>query len=78
MKAVSLSTHAGVLKNLAETLKILIGLEREAFNVNSATSEPAPVSVEVSFAQLRAKIRLRPADVTSADVIDVTDVTTAD
>ena len=76
MKAVSLSTHAGVLKNLAETLKILIGLEREAFNVSAATTEPASVdSAEVSFARLRAKIRLqRPAviDVTPIEVIDVT------
>jgi hypothetical protein len=79
-RAVALPAHAAVLKSLADTLKTVIGLEREAFNVSAATSEPAPVSVEVSFAQLRAKIRLRPADVT-ADVInvtDVTDVTTAD
>ena len=76
MKAVSLSTHAGVLKNLAETLKILIGLEREAFNVSAATSEPAAVdSDEVRFDRLLAKIKLRrPAviDVTPTEVIDVT------
>jgi hypothetical protein len=76
MKAVSLSTHADVLKNLADTLKVVIGLEREAFNVTAATSEPAQVdSDEVRFDRLLAKIRLRrPAviDVTPTEVIDVT------
>ncbi|HEV8552526.1 MAG TPA: hypothetical protein VGR65_03940 [Casimicrobiaceae bacterium] len=67
MKAVSLSTHAGVLKNLADTLKTVIGLEREAFNVTAATSEPVPTdSDEVRFDRLLAKIKARPK------VIDVT------
>ena len=66
MKAVSLSTHAGVLKNLADTLKTVIGLEREAFNVSAATSEAVVESDEVRFDRLLVKIRARPK------VIDVT------
>jgi hypothetical protein len=69
-KAVALPAHAGVLKSLADTLKVVIGLEREAFNVSAATSEPAPVdSDEVRFDRLLAKIRSRPKviDVTSTD-----------
>jgi hypothetical protein len=67
MKAVALPSHASTLKNLADTLKVVIGLEREAFNVSAATSEPAPVdSDEVRFDRLLAKIRSRPK------VIDVT------
>jgi hypothetical protein len=69
MKAVSLSTHAGVLKNLADTLKVVIALEREAFNVSAATSEPVVESDEVRFDRLLVKIRARPKviDVTPAD-----------
>ena len=72
-RAVALPAHAGVLKSLADTLKTVIGLEREAFNVSAATSEPAAVdSAEVSFARLRAKIRLQRPAVIDAEVIDVT------
>jgi hypothetical protein len=67
IRAVALPSNAGVLKNLADTLKVVIGLEREAFNVSAATSEPAPLdSDEVRFDRLVAKIRSRPK------VIDVT------
>jgi hypothetical protein len=67
MRAVALPVHASVLKSLADTLKTVIGLEREAFNVSAATSEPASVdSDEVRFDRLLAKIRSRPK------VIDVT------
>ena len=67
IRAVALPSNAGVLKNLADTLKVVIGLEREAFNVSAATSEPASVdSDEVRFDRLLAKIRSRPK------VIDVT------
>jgi hypothetical protein len=66
-RAVALPAHAAVLKSLADTLKTVIGLEREAFNVSAATSEPAVDSDEVRFDRLLAKIKLRrPA------VIDVT------
>ena len=59
--------HAAVLKSLADTLKTVIGLEREAFNVSAATSEPPAVeSDEVRFDRLLTKIRSRPR------VIDVT------
>jgi hypothetical protein len=70
MRAVALSSHASVLKNLADTLKVVIALEREAFNVTAATGEPPPVeSDEVRFDKLLAKIRSRPKliDVTPAD-----------
>jgi hypothetical protein len=70
MRAVALPSHASVLKNLAETLKVVIALEREAFNVTAATSEPPPVeSDEVRFDRLVAKIRARPKliDVTPAN-----------
>ena len=71
-RAVALPAHAAVLKSLADTLKTVIGLEREAFNVTAATSEPAPVdSDEVRFDRLLAKIKLRPK-VIDAEVIDVT------
>ncbi|MEP6601371.1 MAG: hypothetical protein ABJB49_06110 [Nitrospirota bacterium] len=67
LRAVALPTHAAVLKSLADTLKTVIGLEREAFNVSAATSEPVAVdSDEVRFDRLLAKIRSRPK------VIDVT------
>jgi hypothetical protein len=69
-RAVALPAHAGVLKSLADTLKVVIALEREAFNVSAATSEPPPVdSDEVRFDRLLAKIRSRPKliDVTPAD-----------
>jgi hypothetical protein len=66
MRAVALPSHAGVLKSLADTLKTVIGLEREAFNVSAATSEPPVDSDEVRLDRLLAKIRLRPK------VIDVT------
>jgi hypothetical protein len=66
-KAVALPAHAAVLKILADTLKTVIGLEREAFNVSAATSEPAAVETDdVRFDRLLAKIRARP------EVIDVT------
>jgi DNA-binding Lrp family transcriptional regulator len=72
MRAVALPSNAGVLKNLADTLKVVIGLEREAFNVSAATSEPAAVdSDEMRFDRLVAKIRSRPK-VIDAEVIDVT------
>ena len=74
-RAVALPAHAAVLKTLVDALKTVVGLEREAFNVSAATSEPAAVdSDEVRFDRLRAKIRLRPAviDVTPTEVIDVT------
>jgi hypothetical protein len=47
-----------------------VGLEREAFNVSAATSEPVVDSDEVRFERLLAKIRSRPKviDVTSVDV----------
>lgn len=35
MKAVALSTHAGMAVNLANALKVLIGLERQAFNLDA-------------------------------------------
>jgi hypothetical protein len=71
-RAVALPAHAAVLKSLADTLKTVVGLEREAFNVTAATSEPAPVdSDEVRFDRLLAKIKLRPK-VIDAEVIDVT------
>lgn len=41
MRAVSLPTHAGTLKDLAAVMKILVGLERQAFNVPDAP-EPEP------------------------------------
>jgi hypothetical protein len=66
-RAVALPAHAAVLKTLADTLKTVIGLEREAFNVSAATTEPVVVdSDEVRFDRLLAKIRARPR------VIDVT------
>ena len=68
MRAVALPVHASVLKSLADTLKTVIGLEREAFNINAATSEPVAVdSDEVRFDRLLAKIRAR-----RPEVIDVT------
>src|ERR1700693_3013651 len=39
MKAVALPTHATVMFNLANSLKILIGLERQAFNIGEETPE---------------------------------------
>ena len=79
MKAISLPTHAATLKNLAETLKIVIGLEREAFNVSAATSEPAAVdSDEVRFDRLLAKIKLRRPAVIDVTPTEVSDVTTTD
>jgi len=67
LRAVALPANATVLKTLTDTLKTVIALEREAFNVSAATSE-APVvdSDEVRFDRLLAKIRARPK------VIDVT------
>ena len=66
MRVVVLPSHTGVLKNLADTAKVVIGLEGEAFKVSAATSEPQEDSDEVRFDPLLAKIRSRPK------VIDVT------
>ncbi len=38
-KVISLSGRSGTLKSLVDSLKTMIGLEREAFNLNDATPE---------------------------------------
>lgn len=54
-KAVSLPQHAATLKSLADTLKIVIGLEREAFNMKNLSDEPpAPEEVSASSIDLLA------------------------
>ena len=44
LKAVSLSTHAGVLRDLALAQKNLIALERQAFNIDEKASGGDPLS----------------------------------
>lgn len=39
LRAVSLPTHAGTLKDLTATLKTLVSMEREAFNIDSEPKE---------------------------------------
>jgi hypothetical protein len=61
-RAVALPAHAGVLKSLADTLKTVIGLEREAFGITAAISEPVPViniqvNAEQALVDLRAAVR---------------------
>jgi hypothetical protein len=41
MKAISLPTHASTAVNLANALKTLVGLERQAFNIKDETETPA-------------------------------------
>lgn len=49
MRAVSLPTHASTAVNLANALKTLIGLERQAFNINGESDAPAdPLSTLLS------------------------------
>jgi hypothetical protein len=42
LKAISLSTHAGVIRDLATALKSLIPLERQAFNIGADIEDPTP------------------------------------
>jgi transposase-like protein len=41
MKALSLPTHAATIRDLSNAMKNLIGLERQAFSVGDAPTEPA-------------------------------------
>jgi hypothetical protein len=52
-KAMSMSSRIDSLKKLAETLKVLIGLEREAFGLNN---EPTEKPKELSHAELDDKL----------------------
>lgn len=64
MKAVSLPMHASTVRDLSTAMKNLIGLERQAFNVNDAPvekpEEPASAAqVDTGFAELRAAFKKR-------------------
>ncbi len=47
LKAVSLSTRSGIIANLALAFKNLIGLERQAFNMNDVPPSDEPQYIEV-------------------------------
>lgn len=60
-KALPLAARATVVKSLADAMRTLIGLEREAFNIGEGDSPPPPsassgVSVILDFDAIRRKL----------------------
>lgn len=56
-KAGSLQTRSSVMRSLAETLKVLIALERQAFGIREEMPEPPPAGIEaVSTKELLAVV----------------------
>lgn len=73
MRAVSLPSHAGVIKDLATAMKHLVGLERQAFGLSDkADAEPPAKPVEtdgaedVDYTELRQAFTKRLSHATSA------------
>jgi len=62
LKAVSLSAHAAVLKDLATVYKTFIALEREAFNVDDGKDDDPDraATATTQFDALLTKIRAAP------------------
>ena len=59
LRAVALPSHAGVLKQLADVMKALVPLERQAFNVDEPAPPPpadAGVATQSALEQLLAKL----------------------
>ncbi len=79
MKAIALPTHAGVMFNLANSLKILVALERQAFSIGDDPEPPAPPAEQAKegFDDLREAFRRRLAKPTppieNATDVEVTD-----
>lgn len=48
-KVINLSSRAGTMKTLSESLKSLVTLERQAFNVDDGVDNEKPASISITF-----------------------------
>lgn len=70
MRAISVPAQAGTVRDLANAMKQLVYLERQAFNINGGEDEPAPDNdatpqdkVKDRYARMRAKAAARIAGI---------------
>ena len=80
MKAIALPTHASTMLNLANALKVLVTLERQAFSIGDELEAPAapPEQATEGFNDLREAFRKRLAKPAPPSVVDATDVEVSD